>query len=652
MADNAMTYDVYLKLYPSLDDFLNKARKELIVTMDDVARDVGKKMGEGIVTSLRDSLRIAERFYLEIVVKVDISITRLVLSDFVDIVFTIIERALDGLETVLLILSHISTIALNVTRLILLTKKLSKTAQILSGVGLGIVGVLLFIATYMLSTGTSFDELIEMIRGFITTIFEMSRGLASLIEQYWPEIESALRGIFIELLAMLPGLINQGIQILLGFFEVFMAMMPQIIEIGIAFLLSLIKGFTYALPQLIDAVVSIIDNVLNVIVTALPIIIEVGLGLFMGLVEALSHILPPLITGINTLIRGFIGIFPILIPPLLSAAIQLFTALVSALRDILPVLLDGLIVVIMALVEIMPTLIPVILDAAIMLFTMIVEALVIILPLLIDAGIQLIMAVVDLLPTLIPVILDAAIALFLAIVEALPIIIPQLIDAGIQLIMAVVEMLPTLIPILIAAAIALFMGIVDAVSMVLVDLLNAIGELIQDGIDAVGTFFANMIAAGENLIMGIVNGIANGIDWVLSIIGDLCNAALGAIMGFFGIRSPSSVMAEMGSYLMQGFAEGIEDEGSTVIAALDDITHDVIDIMDDLSSEIDIPVALSLGKPSWAITSPGMVDNDRGNTYYTIGDVSYAPDSRMAELMAEVMNILVRENNMRRVSYA
>jgi len=48
------------------------------------------------------------------------------------------------------------------------------------------------------------------------------------------------------------------------------------------------------------------------------------------------------------------------------------------------------------------------------------------------------------------------------------------------------------------------------------------------------------------------------------------------------------------------------------------------------------------GFPSASLHSVGTTNN-----YYTIDGVNYVPDSRMAELMAELFNILVRNQHMR-----
>ena len=77
---------------------------------------------------------------------------------------------------------------------------------------------------------------------------------------------------------------------------------------------------------------------------------------------------------------------------------------------------------------------------------------------------------------------------------------------------------------------------------------------------------------GINLIKGIADGIVNGAINVLNAIKDVCGNALDAVKDFFGIHSPSKVMAdEVGKFIPAGIAVGIEDNMSPITEAMQDI---------------------------------------------------------------------------------
>jgi hypothetical protein len=74
---------------------------------------------------------------------------------------------------------------------------------------------------------------------------------------------------------------------------------------------------------------------------------------------------------------------------------------------------------------------------------------------------------------------------------------------------------------------------------------------------------------GANMIKGLWNGMNDKIDWLIDKIKGFCKRSLNAIKDFFGIHSPSTVMAEQGNYLMQGLGLGIEHSAGDVLGKLD-----------------------------------------------------------------------------------
>ena len=75
------------------------------------------------------------------------------------------------------------------------------------------------------------------------------------------------------------------------------------------------------------------------------------------------------------------------------------------------------------------------------------------------------------------------------------------------------------------------------------------------------------------MIDGLIRGIGNAKDAVVNKIKDICSGALDAVKSFFGIKSPSRVMAEMGGFMMQGMENGIVRAGDAVVSATDNISQ-------------------------------------------------------------------------------
>ena len=96
----------------------------------------------------------------------------------------------------------------------------------------------------------------------------------------------------------------------------------------------------------------------------------------------------------------------------------------------------------------------------------------------------------------------------------------------------------------------------------LLDWAKGLPSHIMNGINSVWHMFTN---AGEDIVRGIRDGILSGVDWVVNAVRSLGQSALNGIKSFFGIASPSKLMAnEVGPYIDEGLAKGIDNNSGTV----------------------------------------------------------------------------------------
>lgn len=121
----------------------------------------------------------------------------------------------------------------------------------------------------------------------------------------------------------------------------------------------------------------------------------------------------------------------------------------------------------------------------------------------------------------------------------------------------------------------------NKVAQVVGDIKNAIVGGIRSAIDGIKNFVSDAINAGKNLIDGIVKGVAGAKDAVVNKVKEIASGALDAVKKFFGIKSPSRVMAQMGDFMMQGMQNGIERAGSAVVKAATTISGKISDGMSD-----------------------------------------------------------------------
>ena len=95
---------------------------------------------------------------------------------------------------------------------------------------------------------------------------------------------------------------------------------------------------------------------------------------------------------------------------------------------------------------------------------------------------------------------------------------------------------------------------------------------------------------GQNLVEGLWNGIKNTKDWLMNKLNEWCGSVVDGIKGWFGIESPSKVMAnEVGTYMAQGIGVGFNKTLPSVITAMQEKLAGVTDAFRTELSIGDIP---------------------------------------------------------------
>lgn len=111
-----------------------------------------------------------------------------------------------------------------------------------------------------------------------------------------------------------------------------------------------------------------------------------------------------------------------------------------------------------------------------------------------------------------------------------------------------------------------------------IDLLKGLGDVLANAWDSVVSYFSGYIeASGGDIVQGLWNGIINALRNVGSwIVNNIFKPFINGFKSAFGIHSPSTVMMEMGQYLMEGLRDGISNFISSVIAKFAEIKDKII----------------------------------------------------------------------------
>ena len=331
------------------------------------------------------------------------------------------------------------------------------------------------------------------------------------------------------------------------------------------------------IEQLVFSIQKVVENVTPVLMRALENFAKV----LPDLVQVISAELPTLVNSI--------------IPPLIQSIEAVIVALTQALPDllktILPILIDTFITIINTFVQVLPEILPILMDGLITLINAIVDNAPIILQALIDMIPVIALGFAEALPTLIPTIVEGIIKLMEVFNDNMPLFL----EAGLQIILGIIkgiinsiplilENLPTIIEFIInfftiekllSAGKTLIMSLGKGLAQSIPELIKSIPKLVGKIINA----FKNGMSLkdiGINLIKGLWNGIKSVKEWLLSKISGFVSGAIKGIKSFFGIKSPSKVMAkEVGQWLPKGIAVGIDANADSVYSAMKNLDKEI-----------------------------------------------------------------------------
>ena len=76
---------------------------------------------------------------------------------------------------------------------------------------------------------------------------------------------------------------------------------------------------------------------------------------------------------------------------------------------------------------------------------------------------------------------------------------------------------------------------------------------------------------GTNLVTGLWNGISDKAEWVKSKIGGFGSDIINKIKSVFGVHSPSTVMKQIGDFLMQGLSIGVDSNAYKPIRSVSNV---------------------------------------------------------------------------------
>lgn len=445
--------------------------------------------------------------------------------------------------------------------------------------------------------------------------------LPALLDEVVPtlltSVSALLEAILQAIMTALPTLTQTVIDVLKQIIDVLLDMTPQLTNTIIQIITILLNALSTALPQIVLAVVELVPEIIDALMSQLPTFIQACIDFLSAMVKAIPTVIQAIVTALPQIITSIIDGLLAGIDTLIQGAITLFMAIIQAIPVIIPIIIQNLPTIINAIIGGLLNAIPQLIQGAITLLMAIIQAIPVIVTELTNALPQIIDAILNTLLDNLPLLLDTAVQVLMAIVQAIPQIVVALGQALPQIIFTVMSMLGQLLirlneyvgqiiikvvewgAQLIVKAGVNAKGFIDKVIEFVKQLPEKVWTWLIKVITKVNTWGINLAkkgkkvakdlmdaiinkvkeipdkikSVGSDIVRGLWNGINDMAGWIKDKISAFGDDVLNSLKDFFGIASPSKVMAkEVGKWLPEGIAVGIDKNAKSVMNAMRDLT--------------------------------------------------------------------------------
>jgi len=428
----------------------------------------------------------------------------------------------------------------------------------------------------------------------------------------------------------IPTLFPVVIQGLLDTIQALLDNLPALLECVLTLILNVAQTITDNIPMIIERLPELIESVLTFLVDATPQIIEAGEKLFTSLITNLPMIIDSIIAVLPRIIQAIVSTTISLCPEIIKAGVSLFTSLITNLPTIIKTICDALPRIINGIIQTLVDNTPQIISAGVDLFVAIIDNIPDILKGIGDAMPLLIQGVCSLIVSYVTTIAKSGQELFEALIDNMPQAIETIKTKCYDIIHAVVTYFRSAVGGIAAAGVTYFTGltqrkdeIIKTIKKIIPDIMSdckdyiiekkdqiceamptvitalkdkiveskdkikeAVPDLIQAFKDKVSDIKGDMKEAGKWLVEGLWEGMLEVRDWFERMMGGWVDHAINWMLEKFGIASPSKRTKEMGKYLVEGLAVGVNDNTDTMIDAADRLTENTLSQFEQMSDDI------------------------------------------------------------------
>lgn len=419
-------------------------------------------------------------------------------------------------------------------------------------------------------------------------------GLQSLTEAFKSnglsgamEVAGQLIGeLLTKIVGMLPSMIDAGMKLLAAIGQGLLQNLPTIVNSAVQIVTTLVGAVIQAIPQLIVAAGKIIQALVSGITQALPLLIAQGAELLNNLGQGMSENMPEIVENALTMVQNLVKTLAENAPILISAAVNFFLGLAEGLAESLPTLIEMIPQIVTDLANIINDNMPTILKAGVQIIITLGKGLIQAIPTLVKNIPQIIKALVAVWEAFNWVSLGTkAINMLkngiLAVKGAVG-------TAGKNILEAITNALKNLPSKLMSIGKNGFTKLGSTIKGMKSTISSAVKTIFNTVVNGVKNLPSKLKSIGKDLITGLWNGISDKIGWITGKIQGFGESVISSIKDIFGVHSPSKVMEkEVGKFLPEGLAVGIEANSDSVFDAMSSIKDGVLDVANSNNYRID-----------------------------------------------------------------
>ena len=388
-------------------------------------------------------------------------------------------------------------------------------------------------------TGTTAEEAATTLSGsFASMQAAASNVMANLT--LGRDVGPALQGLAQTVTTFLAGNLLPAIGNILS------ALVLQVIPVGTQMLQSLGAGLAQGVPNFLAQALPMVLQFTETLRTNFGNIVDAGIDLLLNLAQGIANGLPTLIEYVPQIVTNIAGLINDNAPKLLAAGLHIIVTLGLGLIQAIPTLIAN---------------IPQIIQAVVSVFTAFNW---------ISLGSNIITMLKNGITSMVSAVQSAGTSIFDAVKNAIANLPSALQSIGNNAVSSMASGLKSMLGSVLSAARGILTGIVGIIK----GLPGQLWSLAKSAASKLWNAFVvnDWNGLGTNIIQGIINGIGSMAGALWEAATNVAKSALNAIKSFFGIASPSKLMQfEIGPYIPQGLALGIEKNAGYVTDAMDDL---------------------------------------------------------------------------------